>query len=66
MDRGLRSLQRLLVDIAKRGDVGKLYANERPGLGVTLDTKPLTLIGEVTQSVQRQIYSRPDGSLTHW
>jgi L-alanine-DL-glutamate epimerase-like enolase superfamily enzyme len=45
---------------------GKLYANQRPGLGVTLDTGPLTLIGEVTQPVHRQIYNRPDGSLTHW
>ena len=45
---------------------GKLYPNERPGLGVTLDTKPMTMIGEVTQPVRRQIYNRPDGSLTHW
>jgi L-alanine-DL-glutamate epimerase-like enolase superfamily enzyme len=45
---------------------GKLYPNERPGLGVTLDTKPLTQIGEVTEPVRRQIYNRPDGSLTHW
>jgi hypothetical protein len=45
---------------------GKLYPNARPGLGVTLDTKPLRQIGEVTQPVRRSIYSRPDGSLTHW
>ena len=45
---------------------GKLYPNERPGLGVTLDIGPLTQIGEVTQPVRRQIYNRPDGSLTHW
>ena len=45
---------------------GKLYPNDRPGLGVTLDTGPLTMIGEVTQAVHRQIYRRPDGSLTHW
>ena len=31
---------------------GKLYPNERPGLGVTLDTKPLTQIGEVTEPIQ--------------
>jgi galactonate dehydratase len=45
---------------------GKLYTNDRPGLGVTLDTKPLTQIGEVTQPGRRNLYLRPDGSLTHW
>jgi L-alanine-DL-glutamate epimerase-like enolase superfamily enzyme len=45
---------------------GKLYTNDRPGLGVTLDTKPLTQIGEVTQPTRRNLYLRPDGSLTHW
>ncbi len=45
---------------------GKLYPNERPGLGVTLDIKPLTQVGEVTQPTRGNIYYRPDGSLTHW
>lgn len=46
---------------------GKLYPNMRPGLGVTLDTKPLKLIGEVSQATNSsRIYRRPDGSLTHW
>ncbi len=46
---------------------GKLYANDRPGLGVTLDTGSLTQIGEVTEATTgRAIYQRPDGSLTHW
>ena len=45
---------------------GKLYTNDRPGLGVTLDMKPLKMIGEVTTPISRQIYTRPDGSLTHW
>jgi L-alanine-DL-glutamate epimerase-like enolase superfamily enzyme len=46
---------------------GKLYTNERPGLGVTLDTKPLKMVGEVTESARLQrIYQRPDGSPTHW
>lgn len=46
---------------------GKLYANDRPGLGVTIDTSPLTQISEITAaSPNRQIYQRPDGSLTHW
>ncbi len=45
---------------------GKLYTNDRPGLGVTLDMKLLKQIGEVTTPIHRQIYKRPDGSLTHW
>ena len=46
---------------------GKLYPNSRPGLGVTLDTKPLKMISEVTQAVRStRIYRRPDGSFTHW
>jgi len=45
---------------------GKLYPNERPGLGVTADLSKLTLIGEVTQPGRRNVYFRPDGSLTHW
>jgi L-alanine-DL-glutamate epimerase-like enolase superfamily enzyme len=45
---------------------GKLYTNERPGLGVTLDLTRVKQIGEVTTPISRQIYKRPDGSLTHW
>jgi L-alanine-DL-glutamate epimerase-like enolase superfamily enzyme len=45
---------------------GKLYPNDRPGLGVTLDLKPLKQIGEVTEPGRRSIYFRPDGSPTHW
>jgi galactonate dehydratase len=45
---------------------GKLYTNDRPGLGVTLEMKLVKQIGEVTTPIHRQIYSRPDGSLTHW
>ena len=45
---------------------GKLYTNERPGLGVSLDLKLLKQIGEVTTPISRQVYKRPDGSLTHW
>jgi len=45
---------------------GKMYANQRAGLGVTLDMKPLTLIGEVTKPGRRNVFKRPDGSLTHW
>jgi galactonate dehydratase len=47
---------------------GKLYPNERPGLGVELDMKALTQITEVTQPVtaRAQTYFRPDGSITNW
>jgi galactonate dehydratase len=47
---------------------GKLYPNERPGLGVELDMKQLKLIAEVTQPVtnRAQTYFRPDGSITNW
>jgi L-alanine-DL-glutamate epimerase-like enolase superfamily enzyme len=46
---------------------GKLYANDRPGLGVELDMKQLKLVTEVTQPItNRQLYYRPDGSITNW
>ena len=47
---------------------GKLYPNERPGLGVELDMSKLKQIGEVTQfnSPRTQVYYRPDGSITNW
>lgn len=47
---------------------GKLYANDRPGLGVEFDPKPCKLLGEVTEYVtaRAQTYFRPDGSITNW
>lgn len=47
---------------------GKLYANERPGLGVELDRKRLKLLATVTEPVtaRAQTYFRPDGSITNW
>jgi galactonate dehydratase len=47
---------------------GKLYANDRPGLGVELDMKQLKLVSEITQPVtaRAQTYFRPDGSITNW
>jgi len=46
---------------------GKLYPNDRPGLGVELDMNHLTQIGEVTEPIRnRQLYYRPDGSITNW
>ena len=45
---------------------GKLYPNDRPGLGVTVDFKALTQIADFSQPRTSNVYSRPDGSLTHW
>ncbi len=47
---------------------GKLYPNERPGLGVELNMKALTAVTEITQPVtaRAQTYFRPDGSITNW
>jgi len=47
---------------------GKLYPNDRPGLGVEVDFKPLHQIAEVTRYVtnRAQTYFRPDGSITNW
>jgi L-alanine-DL-glutamate epimerase-like enolase superfamily enzyme len=47
---------------------GKLYPNDRPGLGVEVDFKQLTQIAEFTEpDFQRgQIYYRTDGSITNW
>lgn len=48
---------------------GKMYPNPRPGLGVTLDTKPLHLVAEITEKDRYRvtpIYERPDGSVTNW
>jgi L-alanine-DL-glutamate epimerase-like enolase superfamily enzyme len=47
---------------------GKLYPNDRPGLGVELDMKQLQMIAEINQPVtaRAQTYFRPDGSITNW
>jgi len=46
---------------------GKMWPNRRPGLGVTLDTKPLQLVAEITRrSRPIPMYQRPDGSITNW
>jgi galactonate dehydratase len=46
---------------------GKLWPNERPGLGVELDLKPLRMVAEITQPItDRILYYRPDGSITNW
>ena len=46
---------------------GKMWPNRRPGLGVTLDTKPLTQVAEITErSRPIPMFHRPDGSITNW
>jgi galactonate dehydratase len=47
---------------------GKLYPNDRPGLGVELEMSQLKMVAEVTQPVtaRAQTYFRPDGSITNW
>jgi len=46
---------------------GKLWPNQRPGLGVTLDTKPLELQADITERVRTTpLFHRPDGSYTNW
>jgi galactonate dehydratase len=46
---------------------GKLYPNDRPGLGVELDMKQLQQVGEITEPARdTHLYYRPDGSITNW
>jgi L-alanine-DL-glutamate epimerase-like enolase superfamily enzyme len=46
---------------------GKLWPNERPGLGVEFDASKLALTAEFTERKQPiRIFRRPDGSLTNW
>ena len=61
-----RTLQHLPVCLDFKE--GKLYPNDRPGLGVEVDFKALKQIMEVTQPVtaRAQTYFRPDGSITNW
>lgn len=47
---------------------GKLYPNDRPGLGVELDMKQLKQITEINKpwTARAQTFFRPDGSITNW
>ena len=45
---------------------GKVWPNDRPGLGVSLDEKTLTFIEAMTEAAPGPTHRRPDGSLTHW
>lgn len=45
---------------------GKVWPNERPGLGVSIDESRLTPVGEITEGAAGATRRRPDGSLVHW
>jgi galactonate dehydratase len=46
---------------------GKLWPNERPGLGVEFDPGKLTEIAVISDHADATpIYRRPDGSFTNW
>lgn len=45
---------------------GKALMNDRPGLGVKADLSRMKLIGEITEPGRKNVFYRPDGSLTHW
>jgi L-alanine-DL-glutamate epimerase-like enolase superfamily enzyme len=46
---------------------GKLWPNERPGLGVTFLPDQATLLEEVTEANEPiPKFRRPDGSVTNW
>jgi L-alanine-DL-glutamate epimerase-like enolase superfamily enzyme len=46
---------------------GKLWPNDRPGLGVEVDVDRLTLLDEYdTYRAQMLLNHRPDGSFTNW
>jgi L-alanine-DL-glutamate epimerase-like enolase superfamily enzyme len=45
---------------------GKVWPNDRPGLGVSVDEQLLTPIAEITEGAAGVTHRRPDGSLTHW
>jgi galactonate dehydratase len=45
---------------------GKVWPNDRPGLGVSIDEKALTFVEQMTEGVTGVTQRRLDGSLTHW
>ncbi len=45
---------------------GKVWPNDRPGLGVSVDEKQLTFIEAMTEAAPGPTHRRPDGSLSHW
>ena len=45
---------------------GKVWSNDRPGLGVTIDERQLTFVEAITEGAPGATQRRLDGSLTHW
>jgi L-alanine-DL-glutamate epimerase-like enolase superfamily enzyme len=45
---------------------GKVYPNDRPGLGVEVDFDQLQLVDTFTQTNNRPVYFRPDGVQITW
>jgi galactonate dehydratase len=45
---------------------GKVWPNDRPGLGITVDERQLTLVETVTEGAPGASQRRLDGSLSHW
>jgi galactonate dehydratase len=46
---------------------GRLYPNQRPGLGVEFDSTKVKMFFEATTHAQKiTIFKRPDGSITNW
>jgi L-alanine-DL-glutamate epimerase-like enolase superfamily enzyme len=46
---------------------GKLWPNNRPGLGIEFDSSRVKMIAEVTERSQPiPLFRRPDGSITNW
>ncbi|HTL01977.1 MAG TPA: mandelate racemase/muconate lactonizing enzyme family protein [Vicinamibacterales bacterium] len=45
---------------------GKVWPNDRPGLGVSIDEKQLDFVEEMTQGAPGPTLRRPDGTPTHW
>ncbi len=45
---------------------GKVWPNDRPGLGVTVDEKQLVFVEEFTTGARGVTLRRPDGSPSHW
>jgi len=45
---------------------GKIWPNDRPGLGVTVDERQLTFVEAVTEGAPGATQRRLDGSLSHW
>jgi galactonate dehydratase len=45
---------------------GKVWPNDRPGLGVSVDESRLTFVTAITEGSPGATRRRPDGSLVHW